>query len=314
MGLTLRIGSRPSQLAVAQTTAFKNQLEARLPGLKSEIVTVKTSGDHLTAPSLANLGGKGLFIKELEEALNAGRIDIAVHSMKDLPAVLQTDFRLAAVPQRENPHDAIISRDGSSLAALAQGARLGTASPRRKFEALRIRPDLTVVPLRGNVDTRLRKLADGELDAIILAMAGLRRMGKAGISSIVELDERDFVPSAGQGALAIEARADTMVANSPEIESAVVGMTDRAALAETSAERAFLATIGASCVSPVGVKASLDGKALSLSALLFSIDGSRTLSETIAETLESDGDAALAGVELGRLMLTRGAAELLGNG
>lgn len=314
MGFTLRIGSRPSQLAVAQTTAFKHQLEANLSGLKSEIVTVKTSGDRLTAPSLANLGGKGLFIKELEEALSAGRIDIAVHSMKDLPAALPSEFRLAAVPRRENPHDAIISRDGGGLATLARGARLGTASPRRKFEALRLRRDLTVVPLRGNVDTRLRKLAGGELDAIILAMAGLRRMGKSGIPSVVELDERDFVPAAGQGALAIEALAGTMVANSPELESAVAGMTERAALAETSAERAFLATIGASCVSPVGVKASLDGNALSLSALLFSVDGSRTLSETIAETLESDGGAALVGVELGRLMLARGAAELLGNG
>jgi hydroxymethylbilane synthase len=314
MGFTLRIGSRPSQLAVAQTTAFKHQLEAKLSGLKSEIVTVKTSGDRLTAPSLANLGGKGLFIKELEEALSAGRIDIAVHSMKDLPAVLASEFRLAAVPRRENPHDALISRDGGGLATLARGARLGTASPRRKFEALRLRSDLTVVPLRGNVDTRLRKLAGGELDAIILAMAGLRRMGKSGISSIVELDQRDFVPAAGQGALAIEALAGAMVANSPELESAVVGMTERAALAEISAERAFLATIGASCVSPVGVKASLDGNALSLSALLFSVDGSRTLSETIAETLESDGGAALVGVELGRLMLARGAAELLGNG
>jgi len=314
MGFTLRIGTRPSQLAVAQTTAFKNQLEAKLSGLKSELITVKTSGDKLTAPSLANLGGKGLFIKELEEALNAGRIDIAVHSMKDLPAALAPEFRLAAVPRRENPHDVLISRDGGGLATLARGARLGTASPRRKFEALRQRPDLTVVPLRGNVDTRLRKLAEGELDAIILAMAGLRRMGKSGLANIVELDQRDFVPAAGQGALAIEARTGTMIANSPELESAVISMTDRAALAETSAERAFLATIGASCVSPVGVKATLDGHALSLSALLFSIDGSRALSETIAETLESDSAAALVGVELGRLMLSRGAAELLGNG
>jgi len=314
MGFTLRIGTRPSQLAVAQTTAFKNQLEAKLSGLKSELITVKTSGDKLTAPSLANLGGKGLFIKELEEALNAGRIDIAVHSMKDLPAALAPEFRLAAVPRRENPHDVLISRDGGGLATLARGARLGTASPRRKFEALRQRPDLRVVPLRGNVDTRLRKLAEGELDAIILAMAGLRRMGKSGLANIVELDQRDFVPAAGQGALAIEARTGTMIANSPELESAVISMTDRAALAETSAERAFLATIGASCVSPVGVKATLDGHALSLSALLFSIDGSRALSETIAETLESDSAAALVGVELGRLMLSRGAAELLGNG
>jgi len=314
MGFSLRIGSRPSQLAIAQATAFKHALETKLPGLRSEIVAIKTSGDRLTAPSLANLGGKGLFIKELEEALRAGRIDIAVHSMKDLPAVLAPEFRMAAVPLRENPRDALVTRDGSSLATLARGARVGTASPRRKFEALRLRPDLAIAPLRGNVDTRLRKITDGELDAIILAMAGLRRINKADAASVVELDERDFVPAAGQGALAIEGMAGTMVANSAEIDLALTEMTDRAALAETSAERAFLATIGASCVSPVGVKARLDGKTLSLSALLFSVDGSRTLSETIAETLESDGAAALVGVELGRLMIERGAAELLSDG
>jgi hydroxymethylbilane synthase len=234
--------------------------------------------------------------------------------MKDLPAALAPEFRLAAVPPRENPRDALISRAGGGLTTLARGARVGTASPRRKFEALRLRPDLTVVPLRGNVDTRLRKLEEGELDAIILAMAGLNRVGKSHMPNLAELDERDFVPAAGQGALAIEALTGTLTANSTELESAVSAMTDRAALAETSAERAFLATIGASCVSPVGVKASLQENALSLSAMLFSIDGSRMLSETIAETLESDGSAALAGVELGRLMLARGAAELLGDG
>ncbi|HTY54804.1 MAG TPA: hydroxymethylbilane synthase [Candidatus Binataceae bacterium] len=314
MEFTLRIGSRPSQLAIAQASAVQRELEARIPGLKSEIVPIRTSGDRLTAPSLADLGGKGLFIKELEEALRAGRIDIAVHSMKDLPAALAPEFRLAAVPRRENPRDALISHGGGGMTSLARGARVGTASPRRKFEALRVRPDLTVMPLRGNVDTRMRKLDDGQLDAVILAMAGLNRIGKSRMPNLVELDERDFVPAAGQGALAIEALSGNLIADSTEVESALTAMTDRAALAETSAERAFLATIGASCVSPVGVKASLQENTLGLSAILFSIDGARTLSETIAEPLESDGSAALAGVELGRLMLARGAAELLGDG
>ncbi len=314
MAFKLRIGSRPSQLAVAQTTTIKNQLEAMVPGLKAELITVKTSGDRFIASSLAPLGGKGLFIKELEEALNAGRIDIAVHSMKDLPAMLAPEFRLAAVPRRENPRDALISRNGAGLAGLARGASLGTSSPRRKFEALRVRPDLMVMPLRGNVDTRLRKLQSGELDAVIVAMAGLKRLGRSDISGIVELDEREFVPAAGQGALAIEALSGTTIANSRELERAISGLTEHATLAETSAERAFLATIGASCVSPVGVKGTLDGNALSLSALLFSIDGSRTLAETIAETLASDGDAAPVGIELGQRMLARGAAELLGRG
>src|SRR6202521_5651659 len=207
MSFRLRIGSRPSALALAQARLIKQQIETALPGVMAEIVAVSTSGDKLTTASLAQIGGKGLFIRELEQALAAGDVDIAVHSIKDLPAVLPSEFRLAAVPERENPRDALVTRMIEGWNGLRHGARLGTSSTRRRLEALRLRPDLRVMPLRGNVDTRLARLAGGDFDAIILAMAGLRRLGKLGSIACTELDEREFVPSGGQGALAIEARA-----------------------------------------------------------------------------------------------------------
>jgi hydroxymethylbilane synthase len=318
MSFRLRIGSRPSALALAQANLMKQMLDAALPDLAAEIVTVRTSGDKLTTASLAQIGGKGLFIRELEQALAAGQVDIAVHSMKDLPAILPSEFRLAAVPQRENPRDALITRVGGGWNGLRSGARLGTSSTRRRLEALRLRPDLAVMPLRGNVDTRLARLAAGDFDAIILAIAGLRRLEKAGAIDFTELDEREFVPSGGQGALAIEALAASPIGGAQEIETAIASLSDARALAEVTAERAFLATIGASCISPVGVKASVDGTAMKLHALLFSVDGTRHLADEIAtEYRIEDARAGLApaaaaiGATLGQRMIDRGARELI---
>jgi hydroxymethylbilane synthase len=318
MSFRLRIGSRPSALALAQANLMKGQIEAALPGLIAEIVAVSTSGDKLTTASLAQIGGKALFIRELEQALAAGHIDIAVHSMKDLPAVLPIEFRLAAVPQRENPCDALITGAGGAWNQLAHGARLGTSSTRRRLEALRLRPDLAVMPLRGNVDTRLARLAAGDFDAIILAIAGLRRLGKSDAIECTELDQREFVPSGGQGALAIEALAASPIGGAQEIEAAVASLNDACALAEVTAERAFLAMIGASCVSPVGVKASVEGAALKLHALLFSVDGTRNLAGEITTAYRiEDGRGGLApaaaaiGATLGQRMIDRGARELI---
>jgi hydroxymethylbilane synthase len=318
MSFRLRIGSRPSALALAQANLMKGQIEAALPGLVAEIVAVSTSGDKLTTASLAQIGGKGLFIRELERALAVRDIDIAVHSMKDLPAMLPAEFRLAAVPERENPRDALVTRVRGGWNGLRSGARLGTSSTRRRFEALRLRPDLAVMPLRGNIDTRLARLAAGDFDAIILAMAGLRRLGKTGAIECTELDEREFVPSGGQGALALEARAADPIGGAQDIEAAVASLNDARALAEVTAERAFLATIGASCVSPVGVKASVGGAALKVRALLFSVDGTRNLADEIAAAyLIEDGRAGLApaaaaiGATLGHRMIDRGARELI---
>jgi hydroxymethylbilane synthase len=325
MPLVLRIGSRPSALALAQSNLIKRSLEASLPELRAEIIPISTSGDRMATASLARVGGKGLFIRELEQALAAGQIDIAVHSMKDLPAVLPPQFRIAAVPERENPRDALITRDGGGWNDLAAGARLGTSSTRRRLEALRLRQDLEIVALRGNVDTRLRRLEAGDFDAIILAIAGLRRLGRAGEIIMAELDDRVFVPSGGQGALALEAPADGVIGGSAELERAVAGLNDIRSAAEVAAERGFLAAIGASCVSPVGVKGSAGENSLRLNALLFSIDGGESMADEISEPYQTASapnpgadaqwnfieQAASIGAQLGRRMLERGAARLI---
>jgi hydroxymethylbilane synthase len=309
----LRIGSRPSRLALAQAEIIRRRLERAVPGLVCEIVPIRTTGDKLTTPSLAQVGGKGLFVRELEQALEAGRIDIAVHSMKDIPAVLAPRFCLLAVPAREDSADVLLS-GGADLAALPRAARLGTSSLRRRFEALRLRPDLDIRPLRGNIDTRLARLGAGEFDAIILAAAGLRRLGQTGLPAAQRLSEDDFVPAGGQGALAIESLADGLPGGALEIESAVRALDDVRARFEVSAERAFLAQIGASCASPIGVKATADGAELRIRALLFSLDGARSMTELMGTPLTSEIAAAeRTGVELARRMLARGAAELIGD-
>jgi len=318
MSFRLRIGSRPSALALAQANLVKGHLNAALPGLIVEIVAVSTSGDKLTTAALARIGGKGLFIRELEHALADGRIDLAVHSMKDLPAVLPTNYRLAAVPPREDPRDALITRSSGAWANLTSGARVGTSSTRRRLQALRQRPDLDIAPLRGNVDTRLARLMAGDFDAIILAMAGLKRLRKLDGLNLLELDDRDFVPSGGQGALALEARAGGPIGGANEIDAAVAALNDPRALAEVTAERAFLAAIGASCVSPVGVKGSVGDKSLELRTLLFSTDGSKSLADEIAAPFATDVGvaeltqaAAAIGSTLARRMLDRGARQLI---
>lgn len=319
MPFVLRIGSRPSALALAQSNLVKRWLETSLTDLRVEIIPIRTSGDRMATASLARVGGKGLFIRELEQALAAGHIDIAVHSMKDLPAVLSSQFRIAAVPERENPRDALITRGGQGWSDLKAGARLGTSSTRRRLEAARLRPDLEIVPLRGNVDTRLRRLLAGDFDAIILAMAGLRRLGRANIPAMTELDDRVFVPAGGQGALALEALADGAVGGSTEIERAVADLDDLRSAAEVVAERAFLAAIGASCASPVGVRGSAGNGFLRLNALLFSLDGARSMADEISASCrtasaarrEAVEQAESIGAELGRRMLSRGAAELI---
>jgi hydroxymethylbilane synthase len=312
----LRIGSRPSALAMAQARLVEGWLKASLPELAIEIVPIRTSGDRLATASLADAGGKGLFVKELEQALAAGQIELAIHSMKDLPARLPAGFRIAAVPIREDPRDAIVSRIGGGLGELHQRARLGTSSARRRFEALRIRPDLEIVPLRGNVDTRLAKLEAGEFDAIILALAGLRRLGRAERIAPALLDEQHFVPAGGQGALAIEALSDRLLGGSQELERSVAAINDFKAASETAAERAYLATIGASCATAVGVRGVLEaGRHMTAHALLFDREGRHALEDQVAAPLAETSPEAAAelGAQLGIRMLARGAAELVGN-
>jgi hydroxymethylbilane synthase len=332
MSSALRIGARPSALARAQAEVVSRAITQRVTGLAVEVVPISTSGDKMQTASLARIGGKGLFIRELEQALTDNRIDVAVHSMKDLPAILPLQFRLAAVPPREAPYDVLLSRTCAGWASLPAGARLGTSSVRRRLQALRISPSLEVLPLRGNVDTRLERLRRGNFDAIILAAAGLRRLGlgvdhdqkgerRADGILMFELDMRDFVPSGGQGALAVEAIRASSVGGSAELEQAIAELTHPPTLAEITAERAFLATIGASCVSPVGVHGRTAGRRLTLHALLFSVDGERSLSAGLEDELprtssreQIEEAAARLGERLGGLMLERGADKLVGGG
>ncbi len=317
MALELRIGSRPSALALAQTELVRARLTAALPGARLEVVEIRTSGDKMTTASLAREGGKGLFIRELEQALTERKIDLAVHSMKDLPAILPAGFTIAAVPEREDPRDVLVTRDGAELSALPAGTRLGTSSARRRFQALRKNRELKIEPLRGNVDTRLRRVAEGSLDAIIVAMAGLKRLGRAGDIHFCALDETDFLPSGGQAALAIETLADAGSDRSRELAGALAQINDARACYETAAERAFLAAIGASCVTPVGVRASVGADTMTVRAMLFSADGAREMHEAVSEPLDPDLAPTVAqdaGARLGERMLAAGADALVADG
>jgi hydroxymethylbilane synthase len=322
----VRIGSRPSALALVQANTIKQEIERLADGIAIEIVEISTGGDRMTSASLARAGGKGLFVRELEQALADDKIDIAVHSLKDLPAVLPEQFRIVAVPVREDPRDALLIRNGAQVAdkrepwrVIGRGARVGTSSARRQYELLRLRPDLAIAPLRGNVDTRLRRLADGDFDAIVLAMAGLKRLSKIGDLegiSLDPLDEESFVPSGGQAALAIEARREQKIGGSREVAGIIASLNDSASRAEVTAERSFLATIGASCVSPVGVKGSVNGERLALRALLFSADGSQHMvdaSETVLSLNHENVETAAwgCGEALGKRMIAAGARAMI---
>lgn len=247
----LRIGARGSKLSLAQTTHIRNALAARLgaPPDALEIIPITTTGDKLQEGRLIEAGGKGLFTKELDEALRDRRIDIAVHSLKDLPTRLPDDIVLACVPEREDPRDAFVSLGAQTLTALPSGANVGTASLRRQAQTLFARPDLGVVTLRGNVDTRLRKLEAGDADATYLALAGLKRMGLADRAASL-IDPELMPPAACQGALAITARAGDAATL-----DALNGFEAQGARVEIEAERAFLTALDGSCRTPIGALA-----------------------------------------------------------
>jgi hydroxymethylbilane synthase len=268
----LRIGSRGSKLALRQAEMLRERLIAAHPALAEpdaiETVVIRTTGDSVTDRPLAEIGGKGLFIKELEEALSDRRIDLAVHSLKDVPAFLPPGFALAAYLPREDARDALIARNGAtSLAALPQGASVGTSSPRRRAQLLNLRPDLVIVPLRGNVDTRLAKIAAGAADATILALAGLKRIGRDNEASAI-LSTAEILPAATQGIIAIEIRDDDS-----RIRSLLAPINHQPTAICASAERALLETLNGDCHTPVGALATLDGNRIALDAMLLSPDG-----------------------------------------
>jgi hydroxymethylbilane synthase len=256
----IRIGTRGSALALAQTGQMADRLAAALPGVRVEIVTVKTRGDHDRVTPLARFSAPGVFTAALQEALLAGEADLAVHSFKDLPLATPPGLALAAVPEREDPRDALVTRDGRDLAGLPVGARVGTSSPRRRTFLAALRPDLDLVELRGNVDTRLGQVFDGRLDATVLAMAGLTRLGRLD-DRVCPLLPELMLPAPAQGALAIEARADD-----PEARSAAALLDHPGTRAEAAAERACLGGLGGGCGLPLGALAWCSGERLSLRA------------------------------------------------
>ncbi|HEY4113114.1 MAG TPA: hydroxymethylbilane synthase [Rhizomicrobium sp.] len=263
---TLRIGTRGSALALAQANMVRDALAAR--GLVCEIVPLKTTGDRITDRPLADIGGKGLFTKELEEALLSGRIDLAVHSMKDVPVDLPAGLKIAAILPREDARDVFISRKARTLAELPKDARVGTSSVRRQAQVLRARPDVEIVSLRGNVDTRLRKLQAGDYDAIILALAGLKRLGlEDRTTTIFSLEE--WLPALSQGAVGIEIRSDDRRTN-----EAVAPLNDLPTEIALACERAFQSALDGSCRSPIGGHATFGSGVLHFRGEVIAPDGS----------------------------------------
>ncbi|HXQ23335.1 MAG TPA: hydroxymethylbilane synthase [Candidatus Acidoferrales bacterium] len=300
MRRTIRIGTRGSMLALAQSRWVQASLQQLHPDAAVELVTIKTSGDRFLDQPLSAIGGKGLFVKEIEEALAANRIDCAVHSMKDVPAALAAGLVIAAVPAREDPRDVLITARGIGVDQLPRGARVGTSSLRRMALLRAQRGDLSVLSLRGNVDSRLRKLDAGEVDAIVLAAAGLRRLGieHAGVTFF---DALDFIPAIGQGALAIESRADETAALLSPLDHAETRIA-------VSAERAFLLRVSGSCRTPLAAHATVRGDTLELRALIARPDGTR-----VVRGARSGGVGAATGLgtELAHELLDRGGAEIL---
>jgi hydroxymethylbilane synthase len=294
-----RIGTRGSALALVQAGEVAERLRAL--GVTAELVPMRTEGDRRADARLAALGGKGLFVREIEDALLEGAIDVAVHSLKDLPAILPAGLVLAAFPERADPRDVLVTRASTSFDALPRGGRLGTSSPRRRSIALSLRPDLRVEPLRGNVDTRLRRLDSGDWDGIILAAAGLRRLGLTPAHAM-PLDPAIFVPAVGQGILAVEARADDR-----ETNELLARLQDPATAACAVAERGFLAALGASCATPVAAHAVVAEGRVRLTGIVLSEDGRAFLRET------AEGPSAVAeevGLGVAEALLARGAARL----
>jgi hydroxymethylbilane synthase len=295
---TLRIGSRGSPLALVQAREVKSRIAAAcgLDAERIEIKVIRTTGDTIVDRPLAEVGGKGVFTKEIEDALGAGAIDLAVHSSKDMPTFLPAGLVLSAFLPREDARDAFISRKAKTLRDLPAGATLGTASPRRQALVKRLRPDLVIVPLRGNVGSRLRKVEAGDIDATLLAVAGLKRLGLlAAAAELLDLDE--FPPAVGQGAIGVETRADDA-----KTRTLVAAINDPDTATALAAERAFLAVLDGSCRTPIGGHARLAGGMVRFHGIIAKEDGSTALEVT----REGKSDtAAELGADAGRDLKSR---------
>ncbi|MGO9639787.1 MAG: hydroxymethylbilane synthase [Candidatus Acidiferrales bacterium] len=299
---SLAIGSRGSALALWQAEHVRRLLQARA-GIPAEVIVIRTSGDKFDHLPFGQVGLKGMFIKELEDALVDGRVDLAVHSLKDVPAEVPEAFTIAAICEREDVRDALISRSGETLDHLRRGARIGTSSLRRQSQLRHYRADLQMGELRGNVDTRLAKLERGECDAIVLAKAGLDRLGMSGRITQV-LPTEISLPAAGQGALAIETRAADR-----DLVAMLSVLDHDATRRGVAAERALLAALGGGCQVPIGAWGRIEGESLKLDAAVLSPDGKDCLRQTAASAA---GEAEALGRRVAESLLAAGAQRILG--
>ncbi len=300
--MILKIGTRGSKLALAQSQWLKKRIEARYPHIQIELIRIKTTGDKILNSPLSRIGGKGLFVKEIEDALIRKEIHVAVHSMKDVPARLPAALMLSTFPEREDPRDALISIGGRTVDELPQGSGVGTSSLRRSAQLLHMRPDLNMVPLRGNIDTRLRKLRSGNLQAIILATAGIRRLGlTTHITQVIS--PKEMLPAIGQGALGVEVRRG---------DEHTINLLDFLNHEETEmtirAERAFLNKLEGGCQVPIAAFARLSGKNLHLEGMVAELDGSKIIRDEISGEKHR---AEEYGIELARRLLDSGADKIL---
>lgn len=298
----LVIATRGSQLALWQARHVAGRLEAAHPGLRVELLPIKTKGDKILDVPLAKVGGKGLFVKEIEEALLSGRADLAVHSMKDVPAEQPDGLVLGVIPEREDPVDLLLSVHHDSLAALPPGATVGTSSLRRRAQLLAVRPDLAIVDLRGNLDTRVTRLTEGRFDAIVVAAAGMRRLGLSA-PKMERLAPPAFLPAAAQGALGLEYRADD-----PETAAQVAFFDHADSRDAVAAERGFLGRLEGGCQVPIAAFARLDGDTLTLDGLVADPEDGRTFRDTITGPRSR---AVALGAALAEAVLALGAKAVL---
>ncbi len=298
------IGTRPSKLALTQAQRVADKLAANWPRYEFELKEISTKGDRVLEKDLAEIEGKGIFIKEIEVALLNEEIDLAVHSCKDLPSDLPCGLEVVAIPRRANPVDVLVAKEDLTLDQLPQGARLGTGSLRRKSQLLAYRPDLQIESIRGNVETRLEKLAAGELDGLVLAAAGLERLGKEEVITQY-LEPKVCLPAPRQGALAVEGRTGDQ-----ELKKLVAKINDPVSVITVTAEYAFLNRIEGGCKVPVGAYAQLKVDKLEIEGIVGRVDGSQVLRERISGLQE---EADKLGIELAEKLIDQGARDILDN-
>ncbi|HPA13848.1 MAG TPA: hydroxymethylbilane synthase [Desulfobacterales bacterium] len=298
----IKIGTRGSQLALWQSNWVKSVLEEKYPSLNVELVPIKTKGDKILDVPLAMVGGKGLFVKEIEEAILDGRVDLAVHSMKDMPAEIPEGLCIGAIPERESPKDVLISKQGLRLSELGAGSRIGTSSLRRAAQIRHARPDLLISPLRGNLDTRIRKLQNEDLDGIILAAAGVKRLNLE--NRITEyLNDDIMLPAVGQGALCIEIRK-----SDSKIGPMVAALDHHQTRAVVMGERAFLNRLEGGCQVPIAAHGKTENKIFTLCGLVANVDGTVIIKDTLTG---SEEESECIGVKLADRLLSMGAKKIL---